>query len=100
MKKVYLVTAHYSDWEWSDERHLGIFDSLEGARVCQDLFEKERTLFLASPSPISEDEMELYYSNQIGEKRVEEYLDWQSRQSNENDFNEVNINEYTLNKTI
>ena len=98
--KVYIVTTYYSDYEWSDKTVIGVFDSLEKAQDCKDEWMKERTLFLASPSPIPEDEMDLYYAGQIAEKREEEYMNWASRRSYEEYFNDISINTYTLNEIV
>lgn len=95
---VHLVKARYSDYDWSDERVLGIFDSLERAQTCKDAFEKERTIFVNTPSPLSDDEVDLYYADKLGKKKEEDYEKWMRRQQDEQDFDVIIIRSFELNE--
>lgn len=93
--KIYIVTAHYSDWEWSSDVLIGVFDDEALASQAKDDWEKARTLFLESEPPFDEDDWDILTNEQ---RSIQ--MKWDSNRSAETDFHFTKIEEHTLNEYI
>src|SRR5437016_461899 len=89
MNKIYIVIADFSSYDEVSIHTLGVFNSLDKANKCKIKWEtffkdKYKEIF----EPIKRDEYD---------DHTDEYYILMSKYSDIANFNEININEYTLN---
>lgn len=95
MEKIYIVSAHYSDWEWSGTTLIGAFDDEALARQARSDWEKTRNILMESEPPYEEDDWDT-----LTTKQKQKQLEYDTRFSNEQDFDHIDIVEHTLNEYI
>jgi hypothetical protein len=97
MTKIYIVTARYSDWEYTKDVLIGVFNDEALARQARDDWEKTRTVFMESEPPFSDED---YEADLLTLEQWGEQFAWHNRVIDEADFKFTNIEEQELNKYI
>lgn len=96
MMKLYVVTAYYSDWEWSREDLVGVYDSEEKANEAKKAYEIDVNLRKLEESPLTEEERELDTLD-LPDDRWQVNYDWLQRLDELRYFGHIRIQEITLN---
>lgn len=95
MNNIFVVTAHWADYEWQKDYLVGVYTSKGKAWEAQKAYEDGIERIKNLKNPLTEEEQEMDYLD-LSDDKFDIWYDWSSQVSHVDNFSNIIIQEIQL----